>query len=67
MFYNGTQIIGKEGKEIKIVTPAGINIKGERVFGINCKVGIIVTEDGGLILGKECEEVGIECLDIKNR
>jgi hypothetical protein len=67
MFYKGTQIIGREGKEIKIVTSTGIISNAEQVFGLNCEAGIVVTEDGSLILGKRCEKVGCERLNLKKR
>jgi hypothetical protein len=67
MFYKGTQIIGREGKEIKVVTPGGISIHGEKIVGINCEAGIVVTENGSLMLGKNCKKVICEELHLKNR
>ena len=67
MFYENTQIIGREGKEIKVITPGGITINGEQVVGINCESGIVVTEDGSFILGKKCEAISCEGLSLKKR
>ncbi len=67
MFYKNTQIIGREGKEIKVVTPGGITINGEQVVGINCESGIVVTEDGSFLLGKKCEKISFEGLNLKKR
>lgn len=67
MFYKSTQIIGREGKEIKVVTPGGITINGEQVVGINCEAGIVVTEDGSFMLGKKCEKISFEGLNLKKR
>jgi hypothetical protein len=67
MFYKSTQIIGREGKEIKVVTPGGRSIHGKQIVGINCEAGIVVTENGSLMLGKMCEKLSCESLNLKNR
>ncbi len=45
----------------------GITINAEQIVGINCEAGIVVTKDGSLILGKRCEKVGCERLNLKKR